>query len=101
VRLYDLRDEKGRVFAFEIKDFLTGRNWACWIASTIPGARITREPKFLSWFREDTFCEFEVDGVTFVGWEPFGDSDVYWIGPEPPRWVPQIEKVREAFSRAL
>jgi hypothetical protein len=100
VRLYDLQDKEGRVFAFEVKNFFCSRPRVCRIASTIPGARIVRQPKFLSGFREEVFCEFELDGITFVAWEPFGDNDVYWIGPEPTRWVPQIDRVREAFSRA-
>jgi|SRR5580704_4141079 hypothetical protein len=99
MRLSDLRDQEGRVFAFEVKNLFFGRSDVCQAASTIPGARILRTPKIFSWFREDVFCEFEVDGVTFVAWEPFGDNDHFWIGPEPTRWVPQIDAVREAFKR--
>ena len=51
-------------------------------------ARIVRQPKWLSLFREGVFCEFEPDEITFVGWEPFGDNDVYRVGLEPTRWVP-------------
>ena len=100
MRLYDLQDQEGRVFAFEVKNFLLARSTACNIASKIPGVQILKRPRFLSWFRdEDEFCEFELDGIRFVVWEPFGDNDVYWIGPKPPRWVPQIATVREAFGR--
>ena len=101
MRLYEIHDKEGRGFAFEIKDTFVSRQGVCWIASTIPGACVVRRPKWLfSWFREDVFCEFELDGVRFVAWEPYGDSDVYWIGPEPTCWVPRIDKVREVFSRA-
>jgi hypothetical protein len=97
MRVYDLRDSEGRVFAFEVKNFFLERSRVCRVVSKIPGVRIIRRPKILSWFREEVFCEFELEGVTFVAWEPFGDSDTCWIGPEPTRWVPQIESVREAF----
>lgn len=72
----------------------------CRVASSIPGAVIVRQPQFLSSLREEVFCEFEVGGVRFVAWEPFGDNSRYWIGPEPARWVSQIVIVREAFLKA-
>ena len=63
----------------------------------IPGYHVLRRPKLFSYFREDEFCEFEVEGMKFVVWEPYGDNSRYWIGPQPPRWVPQIAQVRQAF----
>jgi len=69
------------------------------MARTIPGVRILQEPRdWFSWWGDDTFLKFEVEGVTFVGWEAFGDSSEYWIGPEPVRPVSQIEIVRQAFA---
>lgn len=100
MRVTDLPDKEGRIFAFEVSNFFRARADVCQVASTIPGVRIIRKPKIFSWFREEVFCEFEVDGVTFVAWEPFGDNDHFWIGPEPTEWVPQISAVREAFMRA-
>ncbi len=100
MHLHDSHDSEGRVLAFEVKNFCCSRQRVCRIARTVPGARIVRQPMFLSSLSEEVFCEFELDGITFVAWEPFGDNDVYWIVPEPARWVPQIDRVREAFSRA-
>ncbi len=67
-----------------------------------------RKPKFFfSWFREDIFCVFEVNGALFEAEEPYGDSDLYWIGPEGVgvegkelEWLPEIDTVVEAFERA-
>ena len=98
MQVYDLRDSEGRIFAFEVSVYI-GRPLACRIAATIPDCHVTRKPKNLSWLREDEFCEFEIDGVRFVMSEAFGDSNRFWIGPEPPGWTPQIEKVRDAFMR--
>ena len=95
---HDLLDEDGRVYAFEVDNVGLGRKGVCSVVETIPGARISRRPKPLSWFREEVFCEFSVDGVAFVAWEPFGDSSRYWIGPEPPEWRPQTQSVRDAFA---
>jgi hypothetical protein len=99
MRIYDIPDQAGQVFAFEVKNWYLTRSTACKIASKISGARVIKRPKFLSDFREEEFCAFELDGVTFVMWEPFGDSNVYWIGPAEPRPVPELEIVREAFAQ--
>lgn len=74
----------------------------------IPGCRVTRRPiPFMRWSvqEKEEFCEFEVDGVTFVAWEPWGDNSRFWVGPktmggETPQWSPAVDHVREAFRRA-
>ncbi len=70
----------------------------CQVVETIPGANVVRRPKFLSWFREEEFCKFVVDGKKFVAWEPYGDSSRYWIGPEPIEPLPETQRVRDAFD---
>jgi len=91
------KDEGGRVVAFEVDNLALSRSRLCRKVSRIPGARITRRPEFLSWWREEVFCEFELDGLMFEAWESYGDNSRYWIGPEPVRWIPEIEKLRSAF----
>ena len=98
MKVYDIRDPQDRIFAFEIENLGVGRRGVCRIVERIPGAKVTRRPKFLSWFREAEFCEFTVDGESFAAEEPWGDNSRYWIGPKPPRWVAQAEKVRDAFA---
>lgn len=97
--MYDIRDNDGRVVAFEVNNVLDWRLGIIRIVSKIPSARITWRPS-LHWFSPEVFCKFEVDGVAFEVWEPFGDNSRYWIGPHPVRWVPQIETVRTAFLSA-
>lgn len=99
MRVYELKDENGRVFAFEIDVPLRGRRGVCSIVRRIAGAKLTRTPCFLSWFREEDFCEFEIGDVKFHAFEPFGDNSRYWIGPkDAPTWHPEIEVVLQAFS---
>jgi len=98
MKTYELLDEDGHFFAFEVGNSGLGRRGVCQVVETIPGAKVVRRPKFLSWFREEEFCEFVVDGKTFVAWEPYGDSSRYWIGPEPIEPLPQTQSVREAFD---
>jgi hypothetical protein len=97
VTVYDVKDADGRVFAFEIENSSLGRRGVCKVLARIPGCRLARRPRFLSWLREAEFCQFEMDGIPFVVDEPFGDNSRYWIGPRPPRCVPQIVAVRQAF----
>jgi hypothetical protein len=70
--IHELKDKEGRVFAFEIGNFLVSRRRVCRIVRSIPGVRILRTPRFLSWLREDEFCEFELGGYKFKAWEPWG-----------------------------
>jgi len=100
MRIHDVIDGEGRMFAFEVDNLSFDRAHVCRVAASIPGAIIVRRPRFLSSLREEVFCEFEVEGVRFVAWEPFGDNSRYWIGPEPAHWVSQIVIVREAFLKA-
>lgn len=96
VRVYELRDASGRVFAFEVD--ASGRRGVTAVARAIPGTRVTKAPRFLSWFREEVFCEFELGGVKFEIWEPFGDNSRYWIGPSDHQWHPETQAVITAFA---
>jgi hypothetical protein len=101
MNLYDLRDEDGRVFAFEVSNLFLSRRGVCRVVRRIPHARLLKQPPVFScWSGDEEFCEFEIDGVNFVAWEPFGDNSRYWLGPKPPLWVPQFSPVREAFAQA-
>ncbi len=53
--------------------------------------------RFFFWGEEE-FCEFELEGVTFVILEPFGDNDRYLIAGKKPEASPQLNRVREEFA---
>jgi hypothetical protein len=95
---YPLYDVERRLFAFEVSNLRISRRGVCRVVQSIPGASLTRRPRVLSWFREDVFCEFDVDGETYIAEEPWGDNSRYWIGPQQPRWLPQTERVHRAFT---
>ena len=101
MRTYDLKDEEGRVRAFEVDNIVLGRGGVAAVVGRLPGVRLIRRPRILSWWREEEFCEFEVEGVHFVASEPFGDNSRYWIGPRPPMFVKQTAIVRAAFAAYL
>lgn len=100
MHIFDLCDPAGRPVAFEVRNSLLGRRRACAIAARVPGARVLRRPRLLSWLREETFCEFEVGRVRFEIAEPFGDNSRYWIGPVTRRPHPELAAVRAAFAAA-
>ena len=97
MEVFDLNDSSGRLFAFEVDNGGLTRRAVCRLVAKIPGCRVRRKPRLLSWFREDGFCEFQVGGATFVVEEEFGDNSRYYVGPRPPRSVPEIATVRQAF----
>ena len=98
MKTYDIYDPTNRLLAFEVSNIAVGRRGVCRIIERIPGATLIRRPKALSWLREASFCEFTVDGELYEAEEPFGDNSRYWIGPVPPRHIPQTVKVRDAFA---
>jgi hypothetical protein len=98
VEVFDLNDSSGRLFAFEVDNTALTRRAVCHLVAKIPGCRVSRKPRLLSWFREDGFCEFQIGEATFVAEEEFGDNSRYYIGPRPPRSVPEIAVVRQAFA---
>jgi hypothetical protein len=97
MKVYDLKDKAGRVFAFEVGNTFLTRRGLCRVVRSIPGARILKAARFGSYFKEAEFCKFEIQGQQFVAWEPFGDNSRYWIGPDPPHWCEQVALVRKAF----
>ncbi len=98
MRVYDLKDNDGRVFAFELDNLWLGRRGVARVVRTIPDVSLIRVPEpVFSWWAEEEFCEFELGGVRFVAWEPFGDNSRYWIGPRPPVFSEMTAAVRDAF----
>lgn len=100
MKIHELKDKEGRLFAFEVDNAFLSRKGVCKIVVAIPEARLIKKPCFLSRFREDEFCVFEINGQTFIAEELFGDSSRYWIGAKPPIQNEQIEKIKEAFIKA-
>jgi hypothetical protein len=96
MRVWEHKDEEGRVCAIEVPS-LMGRRWATYLVSQIAGATVVRSPKSFSWFREETFCEFDLDGARYSIEEPFGDNSRYWIGQSPFCWHHSFHKVVQVF----
>jgi hypothetical protein len=78
---------------------LLSRHGVARIVETIGGATVLRKQKrFAIWARDD-FCEFVVNGKTFLAIEPFGDNSEFWLVTEPPEECPQMKVVCLAFEK--
>jgi len=101
MKTYPTYSDDNKLHSFEIDNARCGRRKAAEIVETIPSVTIIRKPvRFLSWFREEIFCEFELEGVKFQIDEPFGDNSRYWIGSVHKENSEPIEIVLEAFNNA-
>ena len=94
----DLRNDQGHLTGFSVSNLLLSRHGVPRIVANIPGAEIVRKQKRFALSAPDDFCEFVVEGKTFLAIEPFGDNSEFWLVTEPPEECPQIEMVRRAFE---
>jgi len=100
MKIYPIENKEGKLHAFEFEDLNVGRARILNIVTDIPGAVLTRKPKRLfSWYREEVFCEFEINDIAFQINEPYGDNSRYWVGKkEEGGWCKELELVKQAFQ---
>jgi hypothetical protein len=99
MKVFDLHDKQGRLHAFEVSNLRIWRRGVVKVVKTIPSATITRVPlRFLSWFREEEFCEFTIGEKRFVALEPFGDNSRYLIAARPAGWCAELQLIRDKFA---
>lgn len=99
MKVFDLLDDQGRVFAFEVPNSLLTRGLAARIAQRVPGVTVVRPVRrpFSAGEDPDEFFEFQINLTTFVIWEPWGDSSRFWIGSQPPGPSHELDQLRSAF----
>lgn len=95
----ELKNEDGTITGFSVSNLFLSRHGVPRVVSSIPGASVVRKQRPFRFAGPDDFCEFVVDGKTFLAIEPFGDNSEFWVVTEPPEECPQIAKVRQAFSQ--
>lgn len=95
----ELRNDEGRLTGFRVSKLFLSRHGVPKVVATIPGAQVVRKQKPFAFSSPDDFCEFVLEGKTFLAIEPFGDNSEFWVIAEPPKECPQMHKVREAFAR--
>ena len=80
MKTYEVRNQRGRIYAFEIENAsIQPRQIAAVLRSlnTVSDIRLRR--LFAS--PSDVHVRFRLAGEDFIVWEPYGDSNRYWIGP--------------------
>ena len=80
MRTFPLRDDAGRIFAFEIPAQLFGWRLAKRLLA-IPGISDGR-PRRWGVGPPDVHIRFRYRGQECVVWEPYGDNSRWWIGPD-------------------
>jgi len=85
-------DKEGHSFAFEVENAFLTRREVHSIFRKIPGAA------HVKYLKDDEFCECTLNGKRFVAFEAYGDNSVFWIGPSPAEWNPDIKVIREIFQ---
>ena len=101
MKIKDLRTNDGVVSGFRIGASALSRSGCQKVIRTIPGVRIVRAHKAFRIFgSRDDFCEFVVEGKTFLAIDLYGENMEFWIvQEEPERDCPPLAQVREAFLR--
>lgn len=104
MRVWLNKNDNGDVCTFEVPNWKLGRVRATKIVASIPGSSILRKPlRFLSFFREEEFCEFTLNGIHFGIEEPFGDNSrfhIYRKGVVAQAHCPEINILISAFKSA-
>ena len=95
----ELRNDTGIVSGFSVGSALLTRWGVTRIVQSIPGARLVRKQQSFRLAGPDDFCEFVVDGKTFLVIEPYGDNSRFWVVADPEPQCPPLVKVRHAFER--
>ena len=96
-----VKDSEGRPYAFEIKNSIITLHAIQKVLSSVEEVSCIRKNKFFGLFNRSSIrVEFLCRGVAFVIVEPYGDSDVFWIGPKNKKErTEDIVKLEEAFRR--
>lgn len=96
MKIHEIRDEAGRIAAFEVANF--GRHRAARFVSKIPGVNVIKRQKHFQFTADDEFCEFELNGKRFFILEPFGDNTRFLIGPKLSGWCTELDEIRRSFG---
>jgi hypothetical protein len=99
MRTRDLKDDDtGQLIGVEISNFLITRRGVERVVRRIPGAEVTKSYRSWRWSADDDFVHFTLNGRPFVAWEPYGDSDSYWILAQDAPGGSETDAVRSAFQ---
>jgi hypothetical protein len=77
MKTYEIKDDKGKLLAFEINNYFLSFKTLVRILNKFHDVNEVRLGS-----EKDIRLHFKYKGCPFVAWEPFGDNSRIWIGPE-------------------
>ena len=100
MRTHAIRTQNDELLAFEVSSTL-GVSGAARILQRTDGVEILERTRLFRGLRhEEIRIRFVYRGERFTVEEPYGDSAVFWIGPESRQPSPRLAALLEAFARA-
>lgn len=81
MRVNELRNKNGDIYAFEIANFLITIRTIVKILKSEPNVSCIEKRRWFS-SEDEILCKFKFYEDNFLVLEPYGDSNVYWIGPQ-------------------
>lgn len=97
----DMRNDANVLTGFYVDGSLISRSGIQKVVQNIPNVQIIRQqfPFRIGWPRDD-FCEFIVDGKTFVAVDLWSENVEFWIvQKEPAEDCPALSRVRDEFAK--
>lgn len=97
---YPIKDDRpGHCWAFEIDNLYITVHPVARVLGAVPSVSDIRIPKLFRG-KDDIRIQFKYKDREYVVWEPWGDSNRYWIGPddEQDKSV-DLSDLRAAFER--
>jgi hypothetical protein len=83
MRTFPARDSGAVLRGIEVEHIYISRGRLGRVLSSVEGvASVRKAPRIRR--REGYQLDFELGGVPYTVWEPYGDSSRYWIGPCEP-----------------
>jgi hypothetical protein len=80
MKTFAIRDEEGRLYAFEVKCHYISLGALTETLSSVESVSNVQRASGAS-RAEGARINFECGGKSYVVWEPYGDSSRYWVGP--------------------
>lgn len=91
-----LKNDEGQFRCFTVDNTQVSRTGMAKVAAQIPGAQITKRPRF---FDDVIFCEFSLNGHRFIIEEAYGDNSTYDV-VAPESGLLEMEAVTAHFEFA-
>lgn len=95
--LYELLNEKGVLYAFEIESVYMPISQIIDTLKNSEGVSQIRKREMFS-SEGEVHIRFKLNGVEYIVWEPYGDNSRYWVGPDKDLFDDKIIDLFNSFK---